>query len=222
MSLQSSVNEKVSPVTRSETIKECWAALLEQATREVFSMMLGYELESEPGGPSSALNRDLIDPIPGRQPLIEVLFRRDAESSPNGNAEVTAVVGLAGELCGVLNFACGTAAARMMAARLLGVDEADAGDQQWDAIGEMCNMVAGNFKSKLPGGDRCMLSVPTIVVGSNYRLRTVSGRHKVEYRFRVATAPIRITLEVEMLGHHPGAEHNEPLPLPHAVEHLRE
>lgn len=85
-----------------------------------------------------------------------------------------------------------------MAARMLGIEEAEAGDQQWDAIGEICNMVAGNFKAKLPGvGERCMLSVPTIVVGSNYCLRAIAGGLRLEYRFRVNDMLSRIILELQ-------------------------
>src|SRR3569833_1256334 len=143
-----------------------WAVLLEDSTREVFTLMLGCEL--------AACTRDsecdvVETPVSGAnaEPVLEVRFHKDV--SAVSTAEVTAVVGMAGALCGVLNFACGINAARMVAGHMLGMDPAEVGDQQWDAIGEVCNMVAGNFKAKLPGiGERCMLSVPTIVVGSNY------------------------------------------------------
>jgi CheY-specific phosphatase CheX len=174
-----------------------WSVLLEEATREVFTMMLGCEVQPEARMNPTETSRETSDTESTTRPMIEVLFRDSTAPSDSG-AEVTAVVGIAGELCGVFNFACGTSAARMMAAKMLGVDEAEAGDQQWDAIGEICNMVAGNFKSKLPGiGERCLLSVPTIVVGSNYRLRTVAGRRRLDYRFHVNLAPARVTLDLQ-------------------------
>lgn len=175
-----------------------WFVLLEKATREVFSMMLGCEVVSHTDTSSREMEQELLNVQDGVPPLIQVLFRRDAGAAADAESEVTAVVGIAGELCGALNFACGTAAARMMAACMLGVDEAEAGEQQWDAIGEIANMIAGNFKAKLPGiGERSMLSVPTIVVGSNYRLRTVAGRLRLEYRFTVNSAPARVSLELQ-------------------------
>jgi chemotaxis protein CheX len=174
-----------------------WTVLLEEATREVFTMMLGCEVQSEAGTNSPEVSREPPAGEATRRPMIEVLFR-DSTAAPDTGAEVTAVVGIAGELCGVFNFACGISAARMMAAKMLGVDETEAGDQQWDAIGEICNMVAGNFKSKLPGiGERCMLSVPTIVVGTNYRLRTVAGRRRLDYHFQVNQAQARVTLDLQ-------------------------
>jgi hypothetical protein len=42
-------------------------------------------------------------------------------------------------------------------------------DQVCDAIGEICHMVAGNFKNKLIGlVNSCMLSVPAVVTGRSY------------------------------------------------------
>ncbi len=199
MSLQFLENDPMRDpsIPKTETILAEWGQLLEEATREVFLMMLDCEVVSEDARGGTAAPIGGVEAGHGTQPLIEVIFRQDALAEPN-DAEVTAVVGIAGELCGVLNFACGTGAARMMAARMLGVEEDAVGDQQWDAIGEICNMVAGNFKAKLPNiGQRCMLSVPTIVVGSNYRLRAVAGRIRLEYRFRVKTAAARVILELQ-------------------------
>lgn len=174
-----------------------WGSLLEEATREVFRMMMNWETTSERCAEGMASSFNEICCERGKQPSIEVLFRSSV-SSVSEDPEVTAVVGIAGELCGVLNFACGTSTARRMAARMLGIEEEDAGDQQWDAIGEICNMVAGNFKAKLPRlGERCMLSVPTIVVGSNYSLRAVAGGLRLRYCFQVSAMPCRITLELQ-------------------------
>ncbi len=58
-----------------------------------------------------------------------------------------------------------------MATKMLGSDPAGAKAQMEDAIGEVCNMVAGNFKNKISGaGNNCKLSVPTVITGSNYNL----------------------------------------------------
>lgn len=173
-----------------------WAKLLEEATREVFSMMLGCEMEVQSGQPQCGLPANGPSEEASNQPGVEVLFQR--AGTPGANPEVTAMVGVAGELCGVLNFVCGSSGARMMAARMLGVDEAAAGEQQWDAIGEICNMIAGNFKAKLPEiGSRCMLSVPTIVFGSNYRLRALAAKRKIDLAFCVEGAPVRLSLELQ-------------------------
>jgi chemotaxis protein CheX len=48
------------------------------------------------------------------------------------------------------------------------------GSEMFDALGEICNMVAGNCKNRSVGlGDGCMLSVPTVIMGANYSLHSM-------------------------------------------------
>jgi CheY-specific phosphatase CheX len=63
-------------------------------------------------------------------------------------------------------------------------------------MGELANMVAGNLKSLLPRG--VVLSLPSVVVGSDYGL-SVCGVSAVErITFSSATGNFRITL-IEIL-----------------------
>lgn len=60
--------------------------------------------------------------------------------------EFTAMVGLTGSLSGILTICCGGKTARALAKAMLGAaaeSEAEVGD----ALGEICNMVTGNFES---------------------------------------------------------------------------
>ncbi len=57
------------------------------------------------------------------------------------------MVGLAGALCGILTICCDRKTAREMATCMLGPEIADSEDQVSDALGEICNMIAGNFES---------------------------------------------------------------------------
>ena len=87
--------------------------------------------------------------------------------------DVTAMVGLAGQLCGVLSVRCSGKAAALMTSKMLGVELNKVGPQVADALGEVCNMVAGNFKSKISTlADRCLLSVPTVITGGDYSMET--------------------------------------------------
>ena len=67
-------------------------------------------------------------------------------SEQKANAEFMAMIGLAGSLCGVLTLCCQAQTARQLAKGMLG-DIVTSGDQVSDALGEICNMVAGNFES---------------------------------------------------------------------------
>ena len=144
-----------------------WRGLLEEAVREVFAMMLNTEIQPAPPGTEAP------------------------------KAEFTAMVGLAGELCGVCVLRCTPAAAGLMASRMLGVDAEEAREEKWDAVGEVCNMVAGNFKNKLPGlSERCMLSCPTVIAGSDYQCRPVTGGHAVSITVLFEGTAVSVVLEI--------------------------
>ena len=101
---------------RTRAHEENWLPVLELAVEEVFEIMLGCRVE-----PSA-----------------------QAEQKPK--AEFTAMVGLAGALCGILTVRCDAKTAALIAKAMLG-DAADSAEQVADALGEICNMVAGNFES---------------------------------------------------------------------------
>lgn len=111
--------------------------------------------------------------------------------------EFTAMVGLAGQVCGVLTLRCTAQAAMLMASKMLGIDPKQADEHMWDALGEVCNMIAGNFKNKITGmADRCMLSVPTVITGGDYSFHALADAGPLELSFNFDGAPISIGLEV--------------------------
>jgi chemotaxis protein CheX len=110
---------------------------------------------------------------------------------------VTSMVGLAGRLCGVLSFRCDEKSALLMTSKMLGVDVEKAGAEMSDALGEICNMVAGNFKNKIAGlGDGCMLSPPTVITGSDYITYSVADKPAVELMLLFETKPVVISLQI--------------------------
>lgn len=120
-----------------------WKTIMECAALEVFEMMANVRL---------ALN-----PAP-------------AEAPTGGQ---TAMVGMAGALCGMTTIRCTRATAVKLAALMLGEEANSNPASARDALGELCNMVAGNFKSKITGlADACMLSVPTVIAGEDYSMDT--------------------------------------------------
>lgn len=147
--------------------RDYWAPLLELSAQEVFALMLGDRLVAAP------------------------------EPVPVSSLDVTSMVGLAGSLCGLLTLRCTTKSAGLMAAKMLGADGAGAKAQMEDAIGEVCNMVAGNFKNKLSGvGDGCKLSVPTVITGSNYSLCTLADDYSMEIQLLFNGNPVVISLQL--------------------------
>jgi chemotaxis protein CheX len=111
--------------------------------------------------------------------------------------DVTAMVGLAGQLCGVLTVRCSGKAAALITSKMLGVALDKVGPEVADALGEVCNMVAGNFKNKIAGlAENCMLSPPTVITGSNYTLRSLADSPALERRLLLEGLLIVITLQV--------------------------
>jgi len=149
-----------------EGTPESWLPLLEVAVREVFEIMLGCQLE----------------------PMVEL---------NSTTLEFTAMVGLAGQLCGVVTMRSTAKSAVLMASKMLGIDPKDADQQTWDAIGEVANMIAGNFKNKLTGmGEKCMLSVPTVITGADYSFHSLADAGPLEVMFLFEGAPLLVSLEI--------------------------
>jgi len=112
-------------------------------------------------------------------------------------ADVTAIVGLAGSLCGLFSIRCSRATAAKLAGKMLGMEVGENDADVLDALGEVCNMVAGSFKSKVPGAaELCMLSVPTTIDGADYRIHPLRGGTCFELFSKCDEAPVQILLHV--------------------------
>jgi len=146
---------------------QAWAPILELSAREVFSLMVGQELTST------------SDPVQEQ------------------DLNLTSMVGLAGSFCGLLSLRCATTSAILIASKMLGLELGEFGDTTMDAVGEVCNMVAGNFKDKIAGmGDGCQLSVPTVIVGEDYSLRALTNDHAIEVKFLLDGSPLVFSIRL--------------------------
>lgn len=145
---------------------QSWVPLMELAMKEVFELMLGAEL-------------------------------KPATSEADESFDITAMVGLAGQLRGVLTLRCNRETAARMASKMLGASpSADSADVK-DAFGEVGNMIAGNFKNKISGmGDSCMLSVPTVITGTDYSVHSLADSDGLEVRQLFEGFPFLVMLEI--------------------------
>src|SRR5436305_1802385 len=120
-----------------------------------------------------------------------------APSMDESGMDVTSMVGLAGQLCGVMTVRCHHQAAILMASKMLGLPPEKVGPDFSDAIGEVCNMVAGNFKNKIAGlSDGCMLSPPSVITGNNYTLHSLADSPGLQIRMLFENLPIIIALQI--------------------------
>ena len=111
--------------------------------------------------------------------------------------EFTAMVGMAGIVCGVLSVRCCHQSATAIASSMLSMPPQEAGEHAWDALGELANMIAGNFKNKIDGmSDKCLLSVPTVITGADYSFKALADSAPMELWFRFNKKPLHVALEI--------------------------
>jgi chemotaxis protein CheX len=99
---------------------------------------------------------------------------------------ISAVIGLAGAMSGACVLRAGESVAIRMAERLTGMQISGLDATVKDAAGEVCNMIAGAWKGKLPAlASACMLSTPTVVTGTSYELYPQRAEFRIErcYQF---------------------------------------
>ena len=112
-----------------------------------------------------------------------------ASEPPTHNHEsqtLTAVIGLAGALSGAYTVLVSAGAAMQMTACMAGMEVAVVDETVLDGLGEITNMLAGAWKSRIPSlHAACLLSVPTVVTGTQYEVhkRTSAFRHTRSYCF---------------------------------------
>jgi len=122
---------------------------------------------------------------------------KQAAEARDERLEFTSMVGLAGQLCGVLSVHCNSQGATLMASKMLNIAPDKVGPQRDDALGEVCNMIAGNFKNKIPGlSEGCLLSPPTVITGNDYSMHSLGGSRSVQVGMAFDTLPLVISLEV--------------------------
>jgi chemotaxis protein CheX len=84
---------------------------------------------------------------------------------------IAALIGLAGAMSGTLVLQSESASGMRVAELMTGVGTTEVDSMVRDAMGEMANMVAGAWKGyDAVLSSKCLLSTPTVVVGSKYEL----------------------------------------------------
>lgn len=146
---------------------------LDASVEEVFLLMLGAQCECT--GDNLAISSR-------------------AEGEPDRES-VTAVVGFGGMLSGACVFRCDGASAMGAAARLTGIVFSTIDDTVKDGIGEICNMLAGAWKGRVPGlAASCGLSVPAVITGSDYKIRVQSLQFQLHRSYRFEDANFSVTI----------------------------
>ena len=121
--------------------------------------------------------------------------RRVSAALPCEAESATAVVGFGGALSGACVLSCGAGAALKIAARMTGTEFGDIDDTVKDAMGEVCNMLAGSWKGKVPElAANCGLSVPAVITGRDYNLHVQAPEFQLNHIYRFDDVSFAVTI----------------------------
>lgn len=112
---------------------------------------------------------------------------------------LSSLIGLAGDLKGILAIHCPSAVAMGVTSAMLGMEVTDLGEDVKDAIGEIANMVAGGLKEAMAAsaGKKIELAIPTTVIGKAIRTSGLSGASRIMIPF---SCPLgRFALELRFI-----------------------
>lgn len=143
---------------------------------------------SDPHNLDESVN-EVIGMMLGRQ------CRRDTDSARLEKDSVTAVVGFGGALSGACIVRTGTRAALKLSGCMTGAESEDIDETVQDGIGELCNMLAGSWKGRVPElAANCALSVPAVITGRDYTLRVQAPKFKLTHIYQVEDVSFEVSI----------------------------
>lgn len=128
--------------------------------------------------------------------MLGVNCRRDAGVVEIAEPEsVTAVVGFGGLLSGACVFRSAGSAAIKIAGHMTGMEFTEIDDTVKDGIGEICNMLAGAWKGKVPDlSANTGLSVPAVITGRDYNIHVQAPEFKLHHSYGFDDAHFEVTI----------------------------
>ncbi len=110
-------------------------------------------------------------------------------------SNVVATVSFAGSESGVVVFYSTIDAANEIAGSLLGMEPAEVNGEMPDAIGEVANMIAGAFRTRMTeAGHPWVISIPTVTVGSDFYTKYVSDVRRILCPFQMGEKEVFVEL----------------------------
>ena len=141
-----------------------------ESTQEIFSSMI--MLDVTPGEPYK--NKDSVQ-----------------------TDSISGIIGLAGNIKGLLAIHLPTKAALTITTAFLGMDVEEIDEDVRDAIGELANMLGGSLKASLdPKGSEIKLSMPTSVTGNEYSIDTIADAEEITVPFDLDGITFTVELQI--------------------------
>lgn len=108
---------------------------------------------------------------------------------------VCAVVGFGGVLSGACIFQVSAGTARQIAELMTGTAFEDVDETVKDGVGEICNMLAGAWKGKVPElAQYCGLSVPAVITGKDYKLHVQAPEFQLQHVYRFGERRFKVLI----------------------------
>ena len=128
--------------------------------------------------------------------FIDITPEAGAEAdAPPIQSDLSSVIGLAGDLKGILSVQCPAEVAMGVTGAMLGLEITELGEDAKDAIGEIANMIAGGLKESLAAADKKIeLAIPTTAIGKSIRMVGLSGAPKALVTFASALGRFGVEL----------------------------
>ena len=146
----------------------------DSTVKEIFDMMFGLEIR-----------------------VIDCPLDDDGQIEPD---DKTAIVGFSGSLRGSCQLRINQLAAHSIASAMLGgIPVADDNESLNDALGELCNMLAGGWKNGIANlSAACALSPPTIVSGLDYKIHMAKPSEKLCRTYQFGPHTVHLTFYREI------------------------
>jgi len=112
--------------------------------------------------------------------------------------DISAVIGLTGDVVGSVVLAFSNQSARGIVARLCQTDDLSDADV-YDAVGELVNMVSGSAKAMMEGRN-ASISCPSVITGAGHKIAGVSDRPVIVIPCSTECGSFTLELILEFAG----------------------
>jgi chemotaxis protein CheX len=114
-------------------------------------------------------------------------------------SNITSLLGLGGDIRGMLAVHCPAAVATAITSAFLGIDVDSLNEDVKDAIGEIANMIAGNLKGAFAGyGVKVALAIPSAIIGESFRVGGMVGAKRVAVPFGLESGQFLVEFKYVM------------------------
>ena len=90
--------------------------------------------------------------------------------SPSSGHDISAIIGLSGEVSGFVAISLSQGMAAEMVGRFVGMEVSPDDPDFTDGVGEIANMIAGGAKARFAADRTISISCPSVVIGTNHKV----------------------------------------------------